>query len=60
MRQVGDTLVWIAMILVVAGVIYLMPRVASYVAAAESEHGPACITCRGVSSAYQVSPHSHH
>ena len=35
MRQVQDTLVWLAMILVVAGVIYVMPRVADLVAAAE-------------------------
>ena len=36
-----DTLVWLAMILVVAGVIYVMPRVANYVAAATaSEQGP--------------------
>ena len=46
MRQVRDTLVWLAMILVVAGVIYVMPRLATYVAAATgSEHGPACVTC---------------
>ena len=34
MRQVRDTLVWLAMIVVVAGVVYVMPRVANYVAAA--------------------------
>ena len=32
MRQVRDTLIWLAMILVVAGVLYVMPRVATYVA----------------------------
>jgi len=31
MRQVGDTLVWLALIAVVAAVLYLTPRVASYV-----------------------------
>ena len=31
MRQVGDTLVWLAMIMVVAAVIYFTPRVAHYV-----------------------------
>jgi len=36
MRQVGDTLVWLGVILVVAAVVYFTPRVASYVAAAES------------------------
>ena len=28
MRQVRDTLIWLAMILVVAGVLYVTPRVA--------------------------------
>jgi len=57
MRQVGDTLIWLAMILVVAGVIYLMPRVASYVAAAESEHDHAAVTYGRVSSAFDESSH---
>jgi len=30
MRQVGDMLVWFAMILVVAAVVYYTPQVASY------------------------------
>jgi hypothetical protein len=30
MRQVGDTLVWLAMIGVVAAVVYFTPRLASY------------------------------
>lgn len=37
MRQVGDTLVWLAMIGVVAAVVYFTPRLASYVATA-SDH----------------------
>jgi hypothetical protein len=45
MRQVQDTLIWLAMIMVVAGVIYAMPRVANLVAEARSEHGPDCVTC---------------
>ena len=49
MRQVQDTLVWLGMILVVAGVVYAMPRVATLVAEARSEHGPACVTCGKVS-----------
>ena len=36
MRQVGDTLVWLAVILVVAAVVYITPRFADYVSAAES------------------------
>ena len=55
MRQVRDTLVWLAMILVVAGVVYVMPRVANYVAAATatgSEHGSACVSCRSFSVAH--------
>jgi hypothetical protein len=37
------------MIVVVAGVIYAMPRVATMVAEARSEHGNACVTCGKVS-----------
>jgi len=36
MRQVGDMLVWLAVILVVAAVVYYTPRVASYVTAQEA------------------------
>jgi len=45
MRQVGDTLVWLAMIGVVAAVIYFTPRVARYVGAMGGEHGRGCTTC---------------
>ena len=38
MRQVGDTLVWLAMIGVVAAVVYFTPRLASYVGTV-SDHG---------------------
>jgi hypothetical protein len=38
MRQVGDTLVWLAMIGVVAAVVYFTPRVASYVGSMANEH----------------------
>ena len=31
MRQVGDTLVWLAMITVVVAVVYFTPRLANYV-----------------------------
>jgi hypothetical protein len=49
MRQVGDTLVWLAMIAVVAAVIYFKPRVAHYVRArGSSEHGLECVTCRAI------------
>jgi len=48
MRQVGDTLVWLAMILVVAAVVYFAPRVANYVASKGTEHKPDCMTCRAV------------
>jgi hypothetical protein len=55
MGQVKDTLVWIAMILVVAGMIYVMPRIASYVAAATgSEQGPACVTSGELTVSPQV------
>ena len=37
MRQVGDTLVWLGLILVVAAVVYLTPRLMSYVARQEKQ-----------------------
>jgi hypothetical protein len=56
MGQVRDSLIWLAMILVVAGVIYLMPQVARYVdAATGSEQKPACATCRNLNT--EVSHH---
>jgi hypothetical protein len=60
MRQVRDTLVWLAMIVVVGGVIYVMPQVSDYVdAATGNEQGPACMTCRdvGVSHHHDVERH---
>ncbi len=36
MRQVGDTLVWLGLIVVVAAVVYFTPRVASYVSTREA------------------------
>jgi hypothetical protein len=50
MRQVGDTLVWLAMITVAAAVIYFTPRAAHYLDAMNAEHGPECTTCRKISS----------
>jgi hypothetical protein len=50
MRQVGDTIVWLGMILVVAAVIYFTPRLASYVTAASTEtvQAAGCATCEGM------------
>jgi hypothetical protein len=48
MRQVGDTLVWLAMIAVVAAVVYFTPRVANYVASMGSEYNPDCMTCHTI------------
>jgi hypothetical protein len=39
MRQVGDMLVWLALILVVAGVVYYTPRIADYVAREQADRG---------------------
>jgi hypothetical protein len=36
MRQVGDTLVWLGLIVVVAAVVYFTPRVARYVSTREA------------------------
>ena len=41
MRQVGDTLVWLAMIGVVAAVVYFTPRIANYVGTVSDQH-PRC------------------
>jgi len=62
MRQVQDTLVWLAMILVVLGVIYVMPRVADYVDTVESDHAsaPVCASCRQVTLAHNEQLTHHH
>ena len=44
MRQVGDTLVWLAMIGVIAAVVYFTPRLASYVGSGGNGHGGDKIT----------------
>jgi hypothetical protein len=36
MRQVGDTLVWLAVIMVVAAVVYFVPRFADFVSALQA------------------------
>jgi hypothetical protein len=41
MRQVGDTLVWLGLISVVAAVVYFTPRLADYMAAASADRGQA-------------------
>jgi hypothetical protein len=41
MRQVGDTLVWLGLISVVAAAVYFTPRLADYVAAASADRGQA-------------------
>ena len=38
MRQVGDTLVWLAMIGVVVAVVYFTPRLASYLGSNGNDH----------------------
>jgi hypothetical protein len=48
MRQVGDSLIWLAMIAVFVAVIYFTPRVAHYVHAMDEGHERDCVTCRGL------------
>jgi hypothetical protein len=48
MRQVGDTLVWLAMIGLVAAVVYFTPRLANYVGSAGNEHANNKITANGI------------
>ncbi len=38
MRQVVDTLVWLAMVMVIAAVVYFTPRLANYVTSMSGEH----------------------
>lgn len=52
MRQVGDMLVWLAVILVVAAVVYYTPRVASYVTSRESHQEPGRVAWR--TAAHQI------
>jgi hypothetical protein len=47
MRQVVDTLVWLAMIMVVAAVVYFTPRLASYVTSMSNEHGADYVSSAG-------------
>jgi hypothetical protein len=48
MRQVGDTLVWLAMIGVVVAVVYFTPQLASYVGSLANDHARGKITSGGV------------
>jgi hypothetical protein len=48
MRQVGDTLVWLAMIGLVAAVVYFTPRLASYVGSITNEPVGGKITSSGI------------
>ena len=50
MRQVGDTLVWLAMIGVVVAVVYFTPRLASYVGSVGNEHAGDKITSNGIAN----------
>jgi hypothetical protein len=50
MRQVLDTLVWLAVICVVAAVVYFTPRLAQSFAWQKTAHGQVCGTCRDMAS----------
>lgn len=50
MRQVGDTLVWLGLILVLAAVVYFTPRLADFVAAVQSHQGRGSVAWRVVDS----------
>ena len=47
MRQIGDTLVWLAMITVIAAVVYFTPRLASYVTSMSNEHAVDYVSSAG-------------
>jgi hypothetical protein len=56
MRQVADTLVWFAVILVIAAVVYFTPRFANYVAAAQSDRARESRTSRNMAFQQLDSP----
>jgi hypothetical protein len=56
MRQVGDTLGWLAMISVIAAVLYVSPRVARYLDSLDDKHGPGCAVCRANSDQSHMVP----
>jgi hypothetical protein len=55
MRQVGDLLVWFGVILMVAAVIYIAPRLAHYYSGMELDTGHSDLALRAVT---HVHPHS--
>ena len=59
MRQVRDSLVWLAMIFVVAAVIYVTPRVANYVRASEADHVGSSVTTHEVALDHHHYHHHH-
>jgi hypothetical protein len=46
MRHVGDTLVWLGLMLMVAAVIYFTPQVADYVSSMAADRGHEAVTYR--------------
>jgi uncharacterized protein involved in cysteine biosynthesis len=48
MRQVGDTLVWLAMIGVVVAVVYFTPRLASFIGSVGNERAADKVTTRDI------------
>jgi hypothetical protein len=54
MRQVADTLVWLALIVVVVAVVYFTPQLASYVSSRESD----AFAGREGGMAWRVSAHA--
>jgi hypothetical protein len=61
MRQIADTLVWLAMIMVIAGVIYFTPRLANYVTTMSNDSAPEAPTLHGSSMhlTHDMSTQSH-
>jgi len=53
MRQVGDTLVWLALVAVVAAVVYFTPRFASYFSSRDGDP----LTARRGDVAWRISTH---
>ena len=56
MRQVGDTLVWLGLILVLAAVVYFTPRLADYVATVQSRQERGSVAWRAVADQPDENP----
>jgi hypothetical protein len=62
MRQVGDTLIWLGLIMVVTAVVYYTPRLANRFTGAEAENFTLSVAARPIAARSQpiASHHTFH